>query len=61
MEYDPEPPFDAGSPQGAGPEAVALFNEFAAKADDDLRHSVSRVLEQRTAVGSGTTAIQMGS
>ena len=54
MEYDPKPLFDAGSPQGAGPEAVALFNEFAAKAYEDLRHSVSRVLEQRTAVGSGT-------
>ncbi|WP_413804846.1 DJ-1/PfpI family protein [Streptomyces sp. OE57] len=55
MEYAPEPPFDAGSPQGAGPEAVALFNEFAIKIDEDLQHAVSRVLEQRTAVGSGTT------
>ncbi|WP_381803864.1 DJ-1/PfpI family protein [Streptomyces niveus] len=54
MEYDPKPPLDAGSPQGAGPEVVALFHEWSSKADDDLRNSVSRVLEQRMAMGAGT-------
>jgi len=29
MEYDPQPPFDAGSPQGAGPELTQqLLNLF---------------------------------
>ena len=28
MEYDPEPPFEAGSPEGAGPEATALARAF---------------------------------
>ncbi|TJZ59156.1 DJ-1/PfpI family protein [Streptomyces piniterrae] len=52
MEYDPKPPFDAGSPQGAGPEVVARFDEVAAGPDANLRHAVSRVLEQRAAVAS---------
>jgi cyclohexyl-isocyanide hydratase len=30
MEYDPEPPFDAGSPEGAGPELTALARGFIA-------------------------------
>jgi len=25
LEYDPQPPFDCGSPEGAGPERVATF------------------------------------
>ena len=28
LEYDPQPPFDAGSPQGAGPEIVARLREL---------------------------------
>jgi cyclohexyl-isocyanide hydratase len=28
MEYDPKPPFDAGSPEGAGPELTALARSF---------------------------------
>jgi cyclohexyl-isocyanide hydratase len=28
MEYDPKPPFDAGSPEGAGPEVTALARSF---------------------------------
>ncbi|MFF4036843.1 DJ-1/PfpI family protein [Streptomyces sp. NPDC001816] len=47
MEYDPKPPFDAGTPQGAGTEAVALFEEFTAEPDANLRRAVSRVLERR--------------
>jgi cyclohexyl-isocyanide hydratase len=30
MEYDPQPPFDAGSPASAGAEAVSLAREFVA-------------------------------
>ena len=30
MEYDPKPPFDAGSPEGAGPEVTALARSFIA-------------------------------
>ena len=28
MEYDPKPPFDAGSPEAAGPEVTALARSF---------------------------------
>lgn len=28
LEYDPQPPFDAGSPQGAGPQVVARLREL---------------------------------
>ncbi|WP_229372927.1 DJ-1/PfpI family protein [Umezawaea beigongshangensis] len=52
MEYDPEPPFDAGSPEGAGPEAVAQFTRFASQPDENLGKAVSRVLEQRRATVS---------
>lgn len=31
MEYDPEPPFDAGSPEGAGPEITALARGVVAE------------------------------
>ncbi|WP_330176947.1 DJ-1/PfpI family protein [Streptomyces sp. NBC_01498] len=47
MEYDPKPPFDAGSPEGAGPEAVALFNQFIAEADKNLTRAASDALGQR--------------
>eukprot|EP01113_Clastostelium_recurvatum_P020610 TRINITY_DN24388_c0_g1_i1.p1 TRINITY_DN24388_c0_g1~~TRINITY_DN24388_c0_g1_i1.p1 ORF type:complete len:207 (+),score=44.35 TRINITY_DN24388_c0_g1_i1:90-623(+) len=30
MEYDPQPPFNAGSPQTAGPEVVAIFQQWVA-------------------------------
>lgn len=30
MEYDPKPPFDAGSPQAAGPELTAVARSFVA-------------------------------
>jgi cyclohexyl-isocyanide hydratase len=50
MEYDPRPPFDAGSPEGAGPATVARFTEFAAGTDRSLHRAVSRGLEQRAAL-----------
>ncbi len=33
IEYDPDPPFDSGSPEKAPPEIVELVSAFAAKAD----------------------------
>ncbi|MHA6764029.1 DJ-1/PfpI family protein [Streptacidiphilus sp. PAMC 29251] len=51
MEYDPRPPFDAGSPDGAGTEAVALFNQFIARADARLANAVSDVLAHRAVPG----------
>ncbi|MGW7692976.1 DJ-1/PfpI family protein [Streptomyces asiaticus] len=47
MEYDPKPPFNAGSPEGAGPEAIALFNQFVQPMEKALAGAVSSVLEQR--------------
>jgi transcriptional regulator GlxA family with amidase domain len=30
IEYDPQPPFDAGSPEAAGPDVIALVREITA-------------------------------
>ncbi|MGH2840127.1 MAG: DJ-1/PfpI family protein, partial [Solirubrobacteraceae bacterium] len=30
LEYDPQPPFDAGSPDAAGPQIIALMREITA-------------------------------
>ncbi|WP_210945033.1 hypothetical protein [Streptomyces sp. MK37H] len=55
MEYDPQPPFDAGSPEGAGPEVVARFAQFAEatfgeRIDESIARTVSQVLERRAAL-----------
>ncbi|MBI0294251.1 DJ-1/PfpI family protein [Streptomyces sp. PRKS01-29] len=54
MEYAPQPPFDAGSPEGAGAEVVARFAEFAEatfgeRIDVSIARTVSRALERRAA------------
>jgi cyclohexyl-isocyanide hydratase len=49
MEYDPEPPFDAGSPEAAGPAIVARFEQLTAPFTENFGNAVSRVLEQRRA------------
>ena len=46
LEYDPAPPFDAGSPDRAGEEMVAAFRARAAKAAPD-REETLRALAQR--------------
>jgi cyclohexyl-isocyanide hydratase len=43
MEYDPNPPFDSGSPEKAGPELVALYKQRTAGMMDQRRE------EKRTA------------
>jgi cyclohexyl-isocyanide hydratase len=50
MEYDPQPPFDAGSPGKAGASAVSRFREVFSASDRGLTEAVSRVLERRSAV-----------
>ncbi len=52
LEYNPQPPFDAGTPEGAGPAAVAQFAQFAAGPEKSLDHAVSQVLERRASVNS---------
>ncbi|WP_052489226.1 DJ-1/PfpI family protein [Streptomyces sp. 150FB] len=52
MEYDPKPPFDAGSPRSAGPELVGLRTRLMAEPDAALRNAVTRVLERRAASNS---------
>ena len=47
MEYDPKPPFNAGSPEAAGPAVVARFDQFTAQFNDIFDNAVSHVLEQR--------------
>jgi len=47
MEYAPQPPFDAGSPESAGPATVARFDQATAQFDEIFRNAVSRVLEKR--------------
>ncbi|MYU12459.1 DJ-1/PfpI family protein [Streptomyces sp. SID8361] len=60
MEYDPEPPFNAGSPESAGPEIVALRTRFMAEPDTALRNAVSHVLEQRAATSSHPASDENG-
>ncbi len=52
MEYDPKPPFNAGSPEGAGPEVVARFDQFTAQFNDLFDNAVSSVLERRMTAAS---------
>lgn len=40
LEYDPAPPFDAGSPEKAGPELVARYAEASAKRAPDREQAV---------------------
>ncbi len=54
MEYNPRPPFDAGSPEAAGAEVVARFAQFAEatfgeRIDESIARTVSRVLQRRAA------------
>lgn len=49
MEYDPHPPFGAGSPRGAGSVAVDRFKEFGRVLEEDTDRAITRVLEQRAA------------
>ena len=47
LEYDPAPPFDAGTPEKAGPELVAVYNaranRLAPHRRDDLIRSAARL------------------
>jgi cyclohexyl-isocyanide hydratase len=45
MEYDPQPPFDSGSPEKAGPERVAK-----------LREGIKPMLESRAAANKAAAA-----
>ena len=51
LEYDPAPPFDAGSPESAGPELVALYRR---RAD---RLAPGREAELRAAAGRRSRAV----
>ena len=51
MEYDPNPPFDSGSPEKAGPELVALYKQRTAGMMDQRREA-NRMAAERVAAGS---------
>jgi cyclohexyl-isocyanide hydratase len=42
IEYDPHPPFDAGSPEGAGPALVAETRAAAAARQNERKAAVAR-------------------
>jgi cyclohexyl-isocyanide hydratase len=42
IEYDPQPPFDAGSPEGAGPDIVAKARTSAAGRQAERAEAVAR-------------------
>jgi len=48
LEYDPQPPFDAGSPQGAGPEIVARLRALQAPRLGRIEATMERALQFRT-------------
>jgi cyclohexyl-isocyanide hydratase len=43
MEYDPEPPFQAGSPKGAGPAIVKLAKSYMESADLEIRQVAAEI------------------
>jgi cyclohexyl-isocyanide hydratase len=51
MEYDPQPPFDFGSPEKAGPDLVQIVRAASAKTNDDML----RVVHELNAKGWGRT------
>ncbi|KAF0101193.1 MAG: ThiH/PfpI family amidotransferase [Rhodospirillaceae bacterium] len=51
MEYDPNPPFDSGSPEKAGPELVAFYKQRTAGMMDQRREA-NRIAAERVAAGA---------
>ena len=51
MEYDPNPPFDSGSPEKAGPELVALYKQRTAGMMEQRREA-NRTAAARVAAGT---------
>ncbi len=49
LEYDPRPPFDAGSPKGAGP----ALTEQLLKSIEPINRQTRQIAEQLAAVGTG--------
>ncbi|MEM9617355.1 MAG: DJ-1/PfpI family protein [Pseudomonadota bacterium] len=47
LEYDPAPPFDEGSPDKAGPEALARMTTFYAARGAEFRENLARVVTKR--------------
>ena len=45
LEYDPKPPMDTGSPEKAGPELVAFYNNFIASKIPDRDGQVKQIAE----------------
>lgn len=48
LEYDPAPPFDSGSPERAGPEAVARFRAMAARSAPDRDARIAAAAARRS-------------
>lgn len=51
LEYDPAPPFDAGSPGKAGPAATRLLRRFAAEGLGACREAAARIGRERLGIG----------
>jgi cyclohexyl-isocyanide hydratase len=47
LEYDPRPPFDAGSPEKAGRAAIAAVHRFGGPVDGRMGDAITRILEER--------------
>jgi len=47
MEYDPQPPFDAGSPGAAGPEITRLAQESLADLQRETRATIAEIMAAR--------------
>jgi cyclohexyl-isocyanide hydratase len=41
FEYDPQPPFDCGSPEKAGPERVARYRALQEKRIEDMEEKIA--------------------
>jgi cyclohexyl-isocyanide hydratase len=51
LEYDPAPPFDAGSPDKAGPVATEQLRRFAAEGLSACREAAMRIGRERLGIG----------
>jgi cyclohexyl-isocyanide hydratase len=47
FEYDPQPPFDCGSPEGAGPERVARLRELQAGRLKQVEEEMDKIVAQK--------------
>lgn len=52
MEYNPDPPFDFGSPESAGPEIAERVRASRRTIQEERRRAIERIVHRRDEAGS---------